>query len=31
MINAPYTGATIRFDPIDTPNYFGATRPTGDG
>jgi cell wall-associated NlpC family hydrolase len=31
MINAPYTGAKIRFDPIDTPNYFGATRPTGDG
>ncbi|NLU76779.1 transglycosylase SLT domain-containing protein [Streptomyces sp. HNM0575] len=29
MINAPYTGAKIRFDPIDTPNYFGATRPTG--
>ncbi|OEU87454.1 peptidase P60 [Streptomyces abyssalis] len=31
MINAPYTGAKIRFDPIDTPNYFGATRPTADG
>ncbi|MDJ1138360.1 NlpC/P60 family protein [Streptomyces iconiensis] len=30
MIDAPYTGAKIRFDPIDTPNYFGATRPTGD-
>lgn len=28
MINAPYTGAVIRFDPIDTPDYFGATRPT---
>jgi cell wall-associated NlpC family hydrolase len=28
MIDAPYTGATIRFDPIDTPDYFGATRPT---
>ncbi|WP_062208377.1 bifunctional lytic transglycosylase/C40 family peptidase [Streptomyces sp. NBRC 109706] len=28
MINAPYTGATIRFDPIDSPDYFGATRPT---
>ncbi|RBM17883.1 bifunctional lytic transglycosylase/C40 family peptidase [Streptomyces sp. PT12] len=27
MINAPYTGATIRFDPIDSPDYFGATRP----
>ena len=31
MINAPYTGAMIRFDPIDTPNYFGATRVTEDG
>ena len=29
MIDAPYTGAKIRFDPIDSPNYFGATRPTG--
>ncbi|WP_425583545.1 NlpC/P60 family protein [Streptomyces macrosporus] len=28
MIDAPYTGAKIRFDPIDTPDYFGATRPT---
>ncbi|MFD1828844.1 MULTISPECIES: NlpC/P60 family protein [Streptomyces] len=28
MIDAPYTGAEIRFDPIDTPDYFGATRPT---
>lgn len=28
MIDAPYTGATIRFDPVDTPDYFGATRPT---
>ncbi|MEV1010136.1 bifunctional lytic transglycosylase/C40 family peptidase [Streptomyces sp. NPDC049881] len=28
MINAPYTGAEIRFDPIDSPDYFGATRPT---
>nr|WP_274598914.1 bifunctional lytic transglycosylase/C40 family peptidase [Streptomyces albus] len=28
MINAPYTGAKIRYDPIDTPDYFGATRPT---
>ncbi|NGO73315.1 bifunctional lytic transglycosylase/C40 family peptidase [Streptomyces boncukensis] len=28
MIDAPYTGAKIRFDPIDSPNYFGATRPT---
>ncbi|CAL9526195.1 hypothetical protein SUDANB145_03929 [Streptomyces sp. enrichment culture] len=31
MINAPYTGAVIRFDPIDTPDYFGATRVTEDG
>jgi len=28
MIDAPYTGAKIRFDPIDRPNYFGATRPS---
>lgn len=28
MIDAPYTGAKIRFDPIDSPDYFGATRPT---
>ncbi|WP_129841182.1 bifunctional lytic transglycosylase/C40 family peptidase [Streptomyces sp. RFCAC02] len=28
MINAPYTGAEIRYDPIDSPDYFGATRPT---
>ncbi|MCP3821029.1 bifunctional lytic transglycosylase/C40 family peptidase [Streptomyces sp. A3M-1-3] len=31
MINAPYTGAEIRFDKIDTPDYFGATRVTEDG
>ncbi len=31
MINAPRTGAVIRFDPIDTPDYFGATRVTEDG
>lgn len=31
MINAPYTGAVIRFDRIDTPDYFGATRVTEDG
>lgn len=31
MINAPYTGAVIRFDKIDTPDYFGATRVTRDG
>ncbi|MGD9484493.1 bifunctional lytic transglycosylase/C40 family peptidase [Streptomyces sp. TRM70308] len=29
MIDAPYTGAVIRFSPIDSlPDYFGATRPT---
>ncbi|MFF5427132.1 MULTISPECIES: bifunctional lytic transglycosylase/C40 family peptidase [unclassified Streptomyces] len=31
MINAPRTGAVIRFDRIDTPDYFGATRVTADG
>ncbi|MEU6062297.1 MULTISPECIES: bifunctional lytic transglycosylase/C40 family peptidase [Streptomyces] len=31
MINAPFTGAVIRFDKIDTPDYFGATRVTEDG
>ena len=31
MIDAPHTGAVIRFDPIDTPDYFGATRVTEDG
>ncbi|MGW6685838.1 C40 family peptidase [Streptomyces sp. NPDC054961] len=31
MINAPYTGSVIRFDKIDTPDYFGATRVTKDG
>ncbi|MFD4571642.1 NlpC/P60 family protein [Streptomyces sp. NPDC058417] len=31
MIDAPRTGAVIRFDPIDTPDYFGATRVTQDG
>lgn len=29
MINAPYTGAVIRFDRVDSADYFGATRPTG--
>ncbi|MDB1087919.1 bifunctional lytic transglycosylase/C40 family peptidase [Streptomyces sp. ACA25] len=27
MIDAPYTGAEIRFSPIDKPDYYGATRP----
>ncbi|MET9469064.1 bifunctional lytic transglycosylase/C40 family peptidase [Streptomyces sp. NPDC006544] len=31
MINAPFTGSVIRFDKIDTPDYFGATRVTKDG
>ncbi|MFJ4920805.1 NlpC/P60 family protein [Streptomyces sp. NPDC088725] len=31
MIDAPYTGAVIRFDKIDSADYFGATRVTGDG
>lgn len=31
MIDAPYTGAVIRFDKIDSPDYFGATRVTDDG
>ncbi|MFI0900873.1 NlpC/P60 family protein [Streptomyces sp. NPDC020983] len=31
MINAPHTGALIRFDPIDSADYIGATRVTRDG
>lgn len=31
MIDAPRTGAVIRFTAIDTPDYFGATRVTEDG
>lgn len=31
MIDAPRTGAVIRFDRIDTPDYFGATRVTREG
>ncbi|MEV8569410.1 bifunctional lytic transglycosylase/C40 family peptidase [Streptomyces sp. NPDC051322] len=31
MIDAPYTGAVIRFDKIDSPDYFGATRVTKEG
>lgn len=27
MIDSPHTGAFIRFDTIDQPDYFGATRP----
>lgn len=31
MIDAPRTGAVIRFDPVDSPDYFGATRVTQGG
>ncbi|WP_405018782.1 bifunctional lytic transglycosylase/C40 family peptidase [Kitasatospora sp. NBC_00070] len=31
MINAPHTGAVIRYDSIDRAKYFGATRVTPDG
>ncbi|MGQ4516788.1 NlpC/P60 family protein [Streptomyces sp. DW26H14] len=31
MIDAPHTGAKIRFDKIDSPDYFGATRVTQAG
>ncbi|MER7772182.1 bifunctional lytic transglycosylase/C40 family peptidase [Kitasatospora sp. NPDC096140] len=31
MINAPHTGAVIRYDKIDTKEYIGATRVTSDG
>ncbi|GGU04302.1 C40 family peptidase [Streptomyces lateritius] len=31
MIDAPRTGAVIRFTKIDTPDYFGATRVTQEG
>ncbi|MFF4384718.1 NlpC/P60 family protein [Kitasatospora sp. NPDC001547] len=31
MINAPHTGAVIRYDRIDTREYIGATRVTSDG
>ena len=31
MINAPHTGAKIRFDPIDEADYIGATRVTAAG
>lgn len=31
MIDAPHTGAVIRFDPIDSADYIGATRVTQDG
>ncbi len=31
MIDAPHTGAVIRFDPIDESDYIGATRVTQAG
>ncbi|WNI16983.1 bifunctional lytic transglycosylase/C40 family peptidase [Actinacidiphila sp. ITFR-21] len=31
MIDAPHTGAVIRFDRIDSPDYIGATRVTQAG
>ncbi|MDH6118252.1 bifunctional lytic transglycosylase/C40 family peptidase [Kitasatospora sp. GAS204B] len=31
MINAPHTGAVIRYDSIDQKEYIGATRVTQDG
>ncbi|WP_436738003.1 NlpC/P60 family protein [Streptomyces sp. BBFR102] len=31
MIDAPRTGAVIRFSPIDSADYFGATRVTAAG
>ncbi|MFE4606163.1 NlpC/P60 family protein, partial [Kitasatospora indigofera] len=31
MIDAPHTGAVIRYDKIDTKEYIGATRVTSDG
>jgi len=31
MIDAPHTGAVIRFDKIDSPDYIGATRVTQAG
>ena len=29
MVDAPHTGAVIRFDPVDQPDYIGAVRPGG--
>jgi cell wall-associated NlpC family hydrolase len=31
MIDAPHTGAVIRFDRVDSADYIGATRVTQDG
>ncbi|WP_037911868.1 bifunctional lytic transglycosylase/C40 family peptidase [Actinacidiphila yeochonensis] len=31
MIDAPHTGAVIRFDPVDSSDYIGATRVTQAG
>ncbi|TXK34548.1 NlpC/P60 family protein [Nonomuraea sp. C10] len=27
MVNAPFTGATVRVEPVDRPTYIGAVRP----
>ena len=29
MVDAPHTGAVVRIEPYDWPNYIGATRPAG--
>jgi hypothetical protein len=29
MINAPHTGALVRFDRVDRPDFIGAARPSG--
>ena len=31
MVHAPHTGALVRVDPMRSPGYAGATRPTGGG
>ena len=27
MVDAPHTGADVRVEPFDWPDYLGATRP----
>ena len=27
MVDAPYTGADVRYDSMDRPDYIGAVRP----
>ena len=29
MVDAPFTGAVVRVEPYDWPDYLGATRPGG--